>query len=315
MNYLNDKRSVYFSATDLKKILIEVHPNPMLLLSLTDRSDLIKEIVELKEKLINIIITEDQFEYLQKTKHKNTEPEYYTLEEQEIIESYFRLYENSPIKKNQENTYKAFINVGFRVTELCDFDRDAIDKYNYRVRIFGKGKKWRWTHVDPGFIDFLLKIKENIKIIEAKNSDDKPYHPLFLNSDGNQYTPRAIQKFMDTIYENLKDKGLTKKMHPHILRHTYAVNRIINNPSINMEELRNDMGHADIRTTQIYFALADAERIKLVKKREEKKIIQNSIKNELQTEISISSLEQLKKKCDELGISIDDYIKLKKGSV
>lgn len=271
MKYKELPESHYFTETDLKKILLEIldekqHP---LILTLK-RKTVIKEIINNKEKIIGKYLTEEQIKYLQKKKEKNREPKYLRPKDIELIKEYFVKNKNSSIKRMQHDMINVFLGVGLRVQELCDFEPGWVDTDNLRIKILGKGKKWRWTHVSKNMINLLLKIETEYVVYQNdmfKNSYGMDYTPMFVNLKGKPFTPRHIQKFMETISRNVD--GLSHKLHPHLLRHTYAVSKIMNNPRLSIEELKQDMGHEDINTTAGYFALTETERIKMAKKREE----------------------------------------------
>lgn len=266
-DYKDRPASFYFTETDLKKILLEVSSQPMVIMPLK-RKALIRELGQVKDKVVGKFITEQQFEYLQQKKAKNTEPEYLNYEDVDLINAYFAKYPKSKIKKIQQDIIHSLIKGGFRVQEICDYDCKQVDKENARIRILGKGKKWRWTYVEDSFITFLLGFKSRHNVEQNaifKNSYKEDYQPFFVNSQGKPFTPRNIQKFMDVISEKLPK--LSHKLHPHLFRHTYAVFRLLKNPTQSPEELRQDMGHESIRDTQRYFELAEAERTKLAKQR------------------------------------------------
>lgn len=269
IDYKDKPASFYFTETDLKKILLEVSSQPMVIMPLK-RKALIRELGQVKDKVVGKHITEQQFEYLQLKKAKNTEPEYLNYDDVDLINNYFAKYPKSKIKKVQLDIINSLIKGSFRVQEICDYDGKQLDKENARIRILGKGKKWRWTYVDDDFITFLLGFKARHNVEQNaifKNSYGEDYQPFFVNSQSKPFTPRNIQKFMDNI--SVKLPKLSHKLHPHLFRHTYAVFRILKNPTLSPEELRQDMGHESIRDTQIYFRLAEAERIKLNKRRNE----------------------------------------------
>lgn len=272
MTYITLPNSHYFSETDLKKVLLEVldskhHP---LILTLKRRA-IVKEVIANKDKILGIWMTKEQVEYLQKKREKNREPEYLVKEDLEYVRSYFTTRNDSAIKRLQYDIIKVFLGVGLRVQELCDFEPGWVEPENYRVKVLGKGKKWRWTHVSEDLINLLLSIEKKYAVHQNglfKNSYGKNYQPMFVNLRGKPFTPRHIQKFMETVSGHLPQ--LSHPLHPHLLRHTYAVFRIMDHPTLSIEELRQDMGHDDINTTAGYFALAEAERIKMAKKREDK---------------------------------------------
>ncbi|GEM_PF-1745251 len=272
MEYLTLPHSHYFSETDLKKVLLEVldSKHHSLILTLKRRA-IVKEVITNKDKIIGIWMTKEQLDYLQKKREKNREPEYLVEEDLGFIRTYFLARNDSAIKRLQHDIIKVFLGVGLRVQELCDFEPGWVEPENYRVKILGKGKKWRWSHVSEDTINLLLSIEKKYAVHQNelfKNSYGKNYQPLFVNLRGKPFTPRHVQKFMETVSGHLPQ--LSHSLHPHLLRHTYAVFRIMNTPNLSIEELRQDMGHDDINTTAGYFALAEAERIKMAKKREEK---------------------------------------------
>lgn len=70
------------------------------------------------------------------------------------------------------------------------------------MKVHKKGKKWRWVLVSPEFIYFLIALKERFKIDDNpsyKNSYGLDYKPFFVNSQKKPFTPRNIQKFMETV--------------------------------------------------------------------------------------------------------------------
>ena len=232
------------------------------------RKQLIRELVQLQDRVVGTYITAAQMAHLLKKREKNTEPTYLTAQDLEGIDRYFARRSRSPVKQVQQAILRAFLGGGFRVQELCDFDPRNIDPANGRLRILGKGMKWRWAHVEDDLIAFLLEFQTqhgDASLSPFKNSYGQDYRPFFLNRRKKPFTPRHIQKFMETVSASIP--GLTHPLHPHLLRHTYAVLRIFNHPTLAPEELRQDMGHEDIRTTQIYFRLAETERNTLAQRR------------------------------------------------
>jgi integrase len=102
--------------------------------------------------------------------------------------------------------------VGLRTSDLVDRDR------NHFVRVIGKGERER-----------LLPIPRLARRLERYIRATAPLRPaanrLFLSlrrgPDGHlkQLTVRAIEKAVDDARERA---GLTKRVHPHLFRHSYA---------------------------------------------------------------------------------------------
>lgn len=71
--------------------------------------------------------------------------------------------------------------------------------------------------------------------------------PLFQSPRGGCYSARRIQQI---VKETAKDAGITKRIYPHLLRHTMATKLV--NSGMPIEHVRKVLGHESIDTTRIY---------------------------------------------------------------
>ena len=115
----------------------------------------------------------------------------------------------------------------------------------------GKGGKDRMT-ILPQFL--TTELEEYTKK-SGRGKDDF----IFVNKQGNPYSPRMVQK----ILEQVKDKlSFHKDVHIHTLRHSFATHLLEAGEDIRL--IQELLGHADLSTTQIYTKVAN-EQLRRVK--------------------------------------------------
>ncbi|HRH24269.1 MAG TPA: tyrosine-type recombinase/integrase, partial [Candidatus Paceibacterota bacterium] len=141
---------------------------------------------------------------------------------------------------------------GLRVSELCGLNSD-IDLSRDELSVRGKGDKVRVVFISPSakeaVRDYLKKRKDmeealfvNVSAVD-KTSKKKPA----------RLTPRAVQMMIKTYAAKA---GITKKVTPHVLRHSFATDLLSNGADI--RSVQALLGHASINTTQIYTHVTDA---------------------------------------------------------
>lgn len=139
---------------------------------------------------------------------------------------------------------------GIRVSELCNITLDKLDLENRYLIITGKGNK---TRVCPFSKNCKLDIENYLYRERSIKAKGDCIH-LFINKYGNKITPRAIENIVNDM--SFKLFG-TKKLHPHIFRHTYATN-LLNNGA-DLRTVQELLGHSSLVTTQVYTHLAKEE--------------------------------------------------------
>ncbi|MDQ3076710.1 MAG: tyrosine-type recombinase/integrase [bacterium] len=138
---------------------------------------------------------------------------------------------------------------GLRVSELCSLSRELdLKKDEFSVR--GKGEKIRVVFLSDS-------AKASIKSYLAKRTDmDDALFVQFGKNAGNQdslrLTPRSIQRM---ISHYAIKAGISKKVTPHVVRHSFATDLLQNGADI--RSVQALLGHAHIGTTQIYTHVTD----------------------------------------------------------
>jgi site-specific recombinase XerD len=143
---------------------------------------------------------------------------------------------------------------GLRVSELCNLNRDSINLERREFVVRGKGKKDRPIFIDQSTADC---VKDYLDM----RTDSLP--ALFLNNSQNQQTPTTsgdFRRLTPRSIERIVQKyarlaGITKKVTPHTLRHSFATDLLMNGADI--RSVQSLLGHANISTTQIYTHVTD----------------------------------------------------------
>jgi integrase/recombinase XerD len=128
---------------------------------------------------------------------------------------------------------------GLRAREVSQLRLGDFDPKNGTLTVrFGKGKKDRIVPYGAQTRETLLEYFRQARPTDA----------LFMGSTtGEMFTVRGVQY---VVNQALKRSGLKKEVHPHTLRHSFAVHYLNNGGSlIRLQQL---LGHAHISTTLVY---------------------------------------------------------------
>ena len=136
-----------------------------------------------------------------------------------------------------------FYSSGIRVSELCALNISDIREDTFTVN--GKGNKLR-----PCFID--KRAKYWIEVYLSERTDN--HEALFLTQTGERMTSGRVQEIFKYMRKAAKIK---QPIHPHTMRHSYAVNLLKN--GCHLFTLSKLMGHSSVQTTQAYLQLEDPE--------------------------------------------------------
>lgn len=144
-----------------------------------------------------------------------------------------------------------FFSTGLRVSELCSLSRD-IDLKKDEFSIRGKGEKVRVVFLSG-------RAKEAIKEYLAKRADVDDalfiqHGPNAKNKKDLRLTPRSIER---TVKHYAIKAGISKKVTPHVIRHSFATDLLQNGADIRSVQIM--LGHSSISTTQIYTHITDKQ--------------------------------------------------------
>jgi site-specific recombinase XerD len=165
---------------------------------------------------------------------------------------------NAPLKVDQPEILKLrdkailelLFSTGLRISELINLKKEDINLEKDEFSVKGKGGRWRTVFLSNQAKYWLKKYLE-------KRNDLSPF--LFIRHDKavksenlNPLTARSVQRM---VKKYAKIAGLTKKITPHTLRHSFATDLLIN--GADLRAIQELLGHKNITTTQIYTHLTN----------------------------------------------------------
>jgi tyrosine recombinase XerC len=133
---------------------------------------------------------------------------------------------------------------GLRVSELAGLELGQINLDSNEIRVWGKGSKERVVLMGLPAAESLRQYLEKGRpeLIGEKRSN-----ALFLNRYGQRFPERAVQKLLEKYAQ---EAGLKKRVHPHMLRHTFATHLL--DGGADLRVVQELLGHERLSSTQIY---------------------------------------------------------------
>ena len=134
-------------------------------------------------------------------------------------------------------------NTGARVQEAVQLQVEHLDFDGLRVRLHGKGDKWRTCPLWKETADLLREL------VDRPTSKQ----PVFTSAQGRPLTRFGIYKIVrrhGRSFDRPADGARRGRVTPHVFRHTTAVHLLESGVELNV--IRGWLGHADISTTNHY---------------------------------------------------------------
>lgn len=145
---------------------------------------------------------------------------------------------------------------GLRVSELAGLDRELVNLKREEFTVRGKGDKPRVV-----FLSNQTRYWLGEYLAERKDVEQHLFVRLDragASAESGGLTSRSIERLVERY---ARVAGITKRITPHTLRHTFATDLLRNGADI--RSVQTLLGHSSITTTQIYTHITD-ERLREV---------------------------------------------------
>lgn len=139
--------------------------------------------------------------------------------------------------------FSLLYSAGLRISELLALKPDDINVSRMLIRVRqGKGSKDRYTLLSKPLVARLSRYRREYK----------PQEWMFERHKGEPFTESIVSK---KLKEAAKEAGITKRVYPHLLRHSFATHLI--EQGTDLKIVKELLGHNQLKTTEMYVHIAD----------------------------------------------------------
>src|SRR3989338_6887690 len=136
---------------------------------------------------------------------------------------------------------KLLYSSGMRVSELL----------NLKVKDLSLDQNYGWVRQGKGKKDRVFVIAQKLQQELQEWINNLEFEMYVFSRNGERMSPQTVRKIISAA---VKEAGISKKVHPHPLRHSFATHLVENGYAlIDVQPL---LGHSRIETTMIYTHLA-----------------------------------------------------------
>jgi integrase/recombinase XerD len=140
---------------------------------------------------------------------------------------------------------------GMRVGELCSLDRRDVDLDAGTIYLRGKGDRERAVFLPDADVRQLLA--SYLALSPATTHADPATTAVLLTPRGRPASAQHVRTHLRALGERA---GLTRRLTPHMLRHTAATHLL--EAGVDLRYVQRLLGHQSVATTQMYTAVTHA---------------------------------------------------------
>jgi site-specific recombinase XerD len=144
-----------------------------------------------------------------------------------------------------------FYSTGGRCSEMRDLNMADIDFARGVLVVHGKGRKERMVPLG----EYAARaLREYFSLGRTLHPDPRQREAVFVSVHGKRMGVDTIRR---EVRRAARAAGITRRVHPHMLRHSFATH--MHDAGADIRDLQLLLGHANIASTQVYTHVSEAE--------------------------------------------------------
>ena len=201
------------------------------------------------------VLTVNPMEDVRKSRPKQRLPEYLTEEEMATV------LDGQDTTRDNGVRDRAMLEFmycsGCRASEVADLTLNNLDLEKGEAKIIGKGDKERKVYLSESCIEWMKRYINGVRDKWRQKARRRGDRMLRVFTNRWFETPNRNDIYT-WVLQCGKNAGLSKKLHPHMIRHTFGTTMIRN--GANIIAVKEVMGHASVATTQIYTSVTEEDK-------------------------------------------------------
>jgi site-specific recombinase XerD len=156
-----------------------------------------------------------------------------------------------------EVLFHFLLDTGLRADEARTLKRAQIDEKLEWIRdVKTKGRRFRDVYISSAIRDllkdyFVARAEQLKRFFPTLTGATDGKLPVFVSTHGAQASDlQSFQMGAKSVWRAIRDYSVETKLHPHLLRHTFAVDLLDNSKDIRL--VAQALGHSDVRITMRY---------------------------------------------------------------
>jgi integrase/recombinase XerC len=175
-----------------------------------------------------------------------------------------RVEKNSFNRLRNETLLRLLLDTGLRAEEIRTIKISQLsDKLDWIRQVRTKGRNFRDVYITSEMRAPLRhymeeRTRELARFFPKLNPSTDATLPLFISSYGASAADlKSFELSPKSVWRAIRSFSVDTKLHPHLLRHTYATNLL--NDSRDIRLVAQALGHSDVRITMRYTERGDEE--------------------------------------------------------